>query len=175
MSLGVGMAALSGCAPTIWDRPGTTPAQFAMDNARCRLMAEGANPDFGAPTIYTGSFKGDLAANAGAGLVHGLAQGVAVSHTHDLCMQANGYVARAPGGAQVSAPPMPAAISTTSSPAVIAASAPSSTTTATVSSTVGSPPMPAPPIAAPAPTGRVVLVPVTIFNEYHPHWTVDLE
>jgi hypothetical protein len=30
--------------------------QFVADNARCQLVAEGANPDSGSPTIYTGKF-----------------------------------------------------------------------------------------------------------------------
>jgi hypothetical protein len=68
-----------------------------MDNAQCRLWAEGAVPDRDVDTINTGHFKRDLAANAAAGLVVGIAQGVAVHHKHDLCMEAKGYVARAPG------------------------------------------------------------------------------
>src|SRR6266446_5562954 len=67
-----------GCAPTVWYRPETTQAQFGVDNAPCRLLAEGANPDSGVETIRTGSFRRDLALNATAGLLHGVAQGLAV-------------------------------------------------------------------------------------------------
>jgi hypothetical protein len=91
------VAGLSACAPTIWDRPGTSQAEFGMDKAQCRLWAEGAVPDSDVGTINTGHFKRDLAANAAAGLVVGIAQGMAVQHKHDLCMEAKGYVARAPG------------------------------------------------------------------------------
>jgi hypothetical protein len=74
-----------GCAPTVWYRPGASQAEFGVDNARCRLLAEGANPDSGVETIRTGSFKRNLAANAAAGFLHGVAQGLAVRHTHELC------------------------------------------------------------------------------------------
>jgi hypothetical protein len=79
-----------GCAPTVWYRPETSQAQFRIDNARCQLVAEGANPDAGVGTVRTGSFRRDLAANAAAGFLHGVAQGLAVRHTQELCMQANG-------------------------------------------------------------------------------------
>jgi hypothetical protein len=105
----MGFAALSGCAPTVWDRPSTTPAQFSMDDDRCWLMAEGANPDLGVPAINTGAFKRDLAANAAARFVHRVAQGPGVCHTHDLCLQANGYIAGEQG-----APTAPAATPMTS-------------------------------------------------------------
>jgi hypothetical protein len=111
--LAVTLVALSGCAPTIWDRPGTTQAAFNMDNARCRLMAEGANPAPDTDPIYTGNFKRDLAINAGAGLAEGLVQGLAIRHTYNLCMQANGYVERATTGAQTlppSSPPQTSAV-----------------------------------------------------------------
>lgn len=58
-----------GCAPTAWYRPDTTQAQFRVDDARCRLIAEGTNPDFSVVTIKTGSFRRELAADA-AGLLH---------------------------------------------------------------------------------------------------------
>ncbi len=93
----IAVAGLSACAPTVWDRPDTSQAQFNMDKAQCRLWAEGAVPDSDVGTINTGHFKRDLAANAAAGLVVGIAQGVAVHHKHDLCMEAKGYIARAPG------------------------------------------------------------------------------
>src|SRR5207248_775057 len=72
-------------------------------DARCRLLAEGANPDPGTPTIYTGKLGRDIGLNAAAGLAHGTEQGAAVQHTHDLCMQAAGYVARAVGAPQPAA------------------------------------------------------------------------
>jgi hypothetical protein len=105
--LTVTLVALSGCAPTIWDRPGTTQAEFNMDNARCRLVAEGANPAPDTDPIYTGNFKRDLAVNAGAGLAEGLVQRLAIRHTYDLCMEANGYVERASSGVQSQPPSSP--------------------------------------------------------------------
>jgi hypothetical protein len=64
-------------------------------------------PDSDVGTINTGHFKRDLAANAAAGLVVGIAQGLAVHHKQDLCMEAKGYVARAPGAPQVAASAAP--------------------------------------------------------------------
>jgi hypothetical protein len=162
LGLGFALAALSGCAPTVWVKPGATSAEFSMDDARCQLLAEGANPDFGAPTIYTGSVRGDVAANIGVGLLHGLAQGVAVSHTRDLCMQASGYVATAPGAVQTPSAPVQEA-STVPIP-YTPTPTPSSAAASMSESPVFRP--------GPSPEGRVVLVPVMITNEYHPHWTV---
>jgi hypothetical protein len=172
LGLGLALVALSGCAPTVWVKPGATSAEFSMDDARCQLLAEGANPDLGAPTIYTGSVRGDVAANIGVGLLHGLAQGVAVSRTRDLCMQAGGYVAVAPGSDQTAALPIQAA-----SAAPIAretqAAYPPTPTAGLAAASMSASPMPVAPVrSAPSPEGRVVLFPVMITNEYHPHWTV---
>lgn len=106
----IGLTALTGCAPSlVWDRPGTTPAQVSMDNAQCRLYAEGENPDPGVDTIRTGKIGRDVAANLIVGALHGMAQGAAVGHTFDLCMQAKGYVASAAGATPlpVAAAPVP--------------------------------------------------------------------
>ena len=108
VGLGVALLGMVGCAPIVWDRPGTTPAQFSIDTARCRLMAEGVNPEPDIGTISTGNFRRDLAANAAAGLAEGLVQGLAVRRDYALCMEANGYVEREPG---------------TNAPAVVASSA----------------------------------------------------
>lgn len=170
--IGLSLAALSACAPTVWVKPGATSAEFSMDNARCRLVAEGANPDFGSPTIYTGSLKGDLAANVGAGLLHGLAQGVAVSHTHDLCMEANGYIAVAPGAVQPKAPPMQAAYVAPRAPDAPVTYRPPPTGSPVADNMSGSQLPVASAGPAPSQGGRVVLFPVTINNPYHPHWTV---
>jgi hypothetical protein len=85
--------AITGCAPTVWDRPNTTPAEFAIDTARCQLMAEGMTPDSGPADIRTGRLGTDVAANFSADFANGFARGLVLGHTHDLCMQANGYVA----------------------------------------------------------------------------------
>jgi hypothetical protein len=148
-----------GCAPTVWYRAETSQAQFGVDDARCRLVAEGANPDAGVKTIHTGSYRRDLAANAAAGFLHGVAQGLAVRHTQELCMQANGYVAGAPGtpaAAAAAAAPVPLL------PAVYAG-----------------PPAPSPvPIATAAAAPPVVYLPAPdvdegmVTNRYHPSWTV---
>ena len=104
---------LSACAgPIVWDRPGTTPQQLSMDNARCRMMAEDAAPDVDVGTISTGKFGRDLALNAAAGFIGALAQSAAVQRRFQLCMEANGYVARAPGAPVIAAagggaPPTP--------------------------------------------------------------------
>jgi hypothetical protein len=115
LSLGVGLIAC-GCAPTVWDRPGTTPAEFSMDRAQCQLLAEGANPDPGVEPIYTGKVGTDIAANIGVGILHGIVQGAAVGHTFSLCMQAKGYVEVAPSAA--SGPPATAPVAAVPSPPV---------------------------------------------------------
>jgi hypothetical protein len=160
--LGFGLSALTACAPTVWVKPGVTPAEFSVDDARCQLLAEGANPDLGAPTIYTGSVRGDVAANIGVGLVHGLAQELAVSHTRDLCLEASGYVATAPGAVQTS----PALIQAAST--VPITYLPTSNPSPAPASMSGSPIV----RSGPSPEGRVVLFPVVITNEYHPHWAI---
>ena len=150
--IGFGLAILSGCAPTVWVKPGATEADFNVDRARCQLMAEGENPNAGVPYISTGKVGTDVAANLGAALVSGIAQGAAIDHTFDLCMQHNGYLAQAPG-TSVSPPP--------------------TTSYATAANPSPGPPPP-PVIAASQPVGRVVLFPVMIYNEYYPEWTVDV-
>lgn len=124
---GVGAALLgvAGCAPIVWDRPGTTPTQLSMDEARCKLVAEGANPAPDTGTISTGHFGRDLAANAAAGLAEGLVQGLSLRHTYALCMHANGYVEHTPGTAPapqaVAASPVPVQLAPLPSPVPIAA------------------------------------------------------
>jgi hypothetical protein len=86
------LASLTACAPTVWNRPGTSQAEFNMDRAQCQVMAEGANPDRDIDPINTGHFKRDLAANAAVGILSGIAQGAAVGHSFSLCMQAKGYM-----------------------------------------------------------------------------------
>ena len=52
---------LGACAPTIWDKPGATQADFNQDGARCRLLARGMNPgDFyaqGSPSFVAGGIR----------------------------------------------------------------------------------------------------------------------
>jgi hypothetical protein len=93
VGLGVALLGMVGCAPIVWDRPNTTPAQLTMDNARCQLTAEGVNPAPDTGTISTGHFGRDAA----AGLAGALVQVLAVRHDYTLCMEANGYAERAPG------------------------------------------------------------------------------
>lgn len=150
--IGLGLAILSGCAPTVWLKPGATEADFNVDRVRCQLLAEGENPNAGVPYISTGKVGTDVAANLGVALVSGIAQGAAIDHTFDLCMQANGYVAQAPGTAAAAPPPPTYGVASNPSPA----------------------PSPPPVIAAPQSVGRVVLFPVMIYNEYYPEWTVDV-
>jgi hypothetical protein len=91
--------ALGACAPTVWERPGTTPLQFSMDSARCEMMAEGTTPDADVGTVRTGKFGRDLAINAALGIVGGLAHAGAVNQKFALCMQANGYAGHPAGTA----------------------------------------------------------------------------
>jgi hypothetical protein len=77
------ITSLSACAPTVWDRPGTTPAEFSADVERCRLIAVDAKQK--AATDETPDLLGDVVPNA------------AVSHTHARCMESKGYVASVSG------------------------------------------------------------------------------
>lgn len=152
----VSIVALSACVPTVWDRPGATQAEFNMDSAQCQLYAEGAVPDFDTGTISTGHFKRDLAANAVVGIIGGIAQGIAVSQKRDLCMQAKGYVAHAPGGQT----------------AVAAASVPAVPTSPAVPVPVSAPQMSAGPVI-PATPAAVWPAPAAVCpaGSVDPRWT----
>src|SRR5579863_6872182 len=112
--IGLGLPlGLAACAPMmVWEKPGATPADFTQQSAQCQLTAEGMNPDQGVEPIYTGKVGRDIAVNAAAGLLHGIAQGAAVHRTYTLCMEAAGYVGHPAGeGAapMVAATPVPVA------------------------------------------------------------------
>ena len=96
-AMAVACFALGACAPTVWERPGTSPLQFSTDRARCTMMAEGMMPDAEVGTVTTGKFGRDLAINAALGIVGGLAHAAAVNQKFDLCMQANRYVGHPAG------------------------------------------------------------------------------
>lgn len=105
----IGLLTLAACAPTVWDRPHTSAGEFNADNARCRLTARAMNrDDFEA--------HGRIGFVIAASLIHGIAQGAATQQDYNDCMQANGYIPRAPGAlpvAAVSNAPPPAAPLTT--------------------------------------------------------------
>lgn len=88
LSLLFALTAVSACAPTVWDRPGATQAQFSQDSAGCRLLARGMN-------------SGDFYAQGSPGFVAGAAVGNAIgtavnqAATFRDCMMAKGYTARA--------------------------------------------------------------------------------
>jgi hypothetical protein len=168
------VAGLSACAPTVWSRPGTSQAEFNMDRARCQLMAEGANPGRDIDPVHTGHLKRDLAANAALGVLSGIAQGAAVSHTFSLCMQAKGYMP----GEMASAAPTPATI-----PAAAAQSMPPVQSASIAPVPLGSPPVrpvaavtAAPMPAAPACTNGelkedLIGRPVPVCNAYRASYT----
>src|SRR5437870_2655223 len=93
----------SGCAPTVWYRPETTQAQSGVDNARCRLASKALNPDDGF------SARGSAAFVVGATVLHGIGQAAVRQSDFNDCMQANGYVAGAPGAPAAAAAPAPLA------------------------------------------------------------------
>jgi hypothetical protein len=174
LALGLGLTALCSCAPIVWVRPNTSPAEFAMDDARCRLMAEDATPNPGHPIIYTGKPRRDVGLNILADLAYGIDQAAAFQHKHDLCMQAEGYVAY-PAGAPapvLTAEPAPGApVQLTPAAYTSVASGPASPETATQPAA----PLPAPStVAAPRQYGRIVLWPVVTSNGYYPHWVVPV-
>jgi len=77
------IASLPACAPTVWDRPGTTPAKFSADVEQCRLIVADAEQK--------------AATGEAPDLFGGIARNAAVSHTHDRCMESKGYVASVSG------------------------------------------------------------------------------
>jgi hypothetical protein len=84
---------LGACAPTIWDKPDATQADFNQDSARCRLLARGMNP---------GGFYAQGSAQFVAGAALGNTLGTAANQraTYRDCMMATGYAPRASGGAE---------------------------------------------------------------------------
>jgi hypothetical protein len=88
-----GMAALSGCAPSIaWVKPGASPAQMALEQAQCHTFAEATTPDPGAANIHTHHHAPDAMANllldvASAGVYQD-----GVNRTYNNCMARAGYM-----------------------------------------------------------------------------------
>jgi hypothetical protein len=84
---------LGACAPTIWDKPDATQADFNQDSARCRLLVRGMNP---------GGFYAQGSAQFVAGAALGNTLGTAANQraTYRDCMMATGYAPRASGGAE---------------------------------------------------------------------------
>lgn len=91
------VVSLAACAPTIWDRPGATPAEFSLDVEQCGLIAEDANRKPDVNPIATGDSQQKVAATQSPELLQGIVGRMAASHTHDLCMESKGYVASASG------------------------------------------------------------------------------
>ena len=84
---------LGACAPTIWDKPEATQADFNQDSARCRLLARGMNP---------GGFYAQGSAEFVAGAALGNAIGTAANQgaTYRDCMMATGYTPRGAGAGE---------------------------------------------------------------------------
>ena len=85
----VASLAVVGCAPTVWNKPGITQAQFNQDNARCRLVARGMN---------SGSFyaEGKPAFVAGAAVGNAIGTAINTAATYSDCMMADGYTPENP-------------------------------------------------------------------------------
>jgi hypothetical protein len=140
-----------GCVPTVWSRPETTQAQFGVDNARCRLTSKALNPDDGF------SARGSAAFVIGATVLHGIGRAAVRQSDFNDCMQANGYVAGAPGTPAAAAAPVPLVPAVYSGPPT-----PSTAPIATASPVPPIIPLPAPDVDE----GTMVT------NRYHPSWTV---
>src|SRR6266849_1209633 len=80
------MAALivGACAPTVWEKPGASQADFMRDSARCRLLARGMN---------SGDFYAEGSPKFVAAATLGNAIGTAINQqgTYRDCMMAVGY------------------------------------------------------------------------------------
>ncbi len=93
-----GLLVLAACAPTMWNRPGTTPAQFAQDDARCQLVARSMNPGG-----FSASGKPAFVAAVAVISILGTAAGQAGDYR--TCMVASGYTAETPQQPGVAAAP----------------------------------------------------------------------
>jgi hypothetical protein len=80
---------IAGCAPTVWDKPGVTQAQFNQENARCRLVARGM-----APGDFYAQGSAQFVAGAAIGNAIGTAIGQAANYSD--CMMASGYTPEDP-------------------------------------------------------------------------------
>jgi len=92
---------LGACAPTIWDKPGATQADFNQESAQCRLLARGMN---------SGGFyaQGSPSFVAGAALNNALGTAANQVATYRDCMMALGYTPQELGAATgEAAPPAP--------------------------------------------------------------------
>jgi len=78
---------LSSCAPTVWDKPGATPAEFNQDDGRCRLLARGMNSG----TFYA---QGSQQFVMQAAMGNAIGTAVATAGTYRDCMKAAGYMPR---------------------------------------------------------------------------------
>lgn len=86
----VACAVLAGCAPTIWDKPGGSQAEFNQDSAKCRLLARGMNPG----EFYAQGSPGFV---SGATVGNALGTAIAQDSTYQDCMMAVGYTPRERG------------------------------------------------------------------------------
>ncbi len=93
----VSIISLPACAPTIWDKPGTTPVEFSRDIEQCGLIAEDAKREPNVKLVAAGDLKQKVATNESPELLGGVVRRMAISHTHDRCMESKGYVASASG------------------------------------------------------------------------------
>jgi hypothetical protein len=113
---------LSACAPIVWDRPGTTPAQLSTDTAQCQRAAENTGPEVLSPTFSTANFMRGLSVTGTTGYA-GAAQSSTAQRNFELCMQAAGYVASVPGiapslvASPTSSPAAPVALEAAAAPA----------------------------------------------------------
>ena len=89
---------LGACAPTIWDKPGATQADFNQESAQCRLLARGMN---------SGGFyaQGSPSFVAGAALNNALGTAANQVATYRDCMMALGYTPQELGAATGEAAP----------------------------------------------------------------------
>jgi hypothetical protein len=93
VGLVVSIVCMAGCAPTIWDKPGATQADYNRDSARCRILARGMN---------SGDFYAEGSPKFVAAATVGNAIGTAINRQetfHD-CMMAVGYTPRASTSAE---------------------------------------------------------------------------
>jgi len=75
---------LATCAPTVWQKPDATTADFTQDSARCRLLARSMN---------SGDFYAEGSPKFVAAATVGNALGTAIGQhaTYEDCMMAVGY------------------------------------------------------------------------------------
>jgi hypothetical protein len=158
---------LGGCVSHTWVPGPDVHATFEEQSAQCSMIARHGGSGFAA--------SGSPGYVAGVAIGNAIGNAVQANADFNDCMAANGWqiADQPPVAASVAAPvALTAPMAPVAAPTPLMPPAASGGPPAPAALTASLPPPPV--IAAAQPQGRVVLFPVTIFNEYYPTWTYDV-